>query len=378
MLGGQAVNVTTNAGGVTVGANATTAYNGTVLIPGLLPSGNVTVSDTADLSPHISSIPTLAGGSVPANTPVSVFGGANVTVTDSGSPVTVGDVSATNNVVAATGTVTVTDTAQIVHDNIVNLDDNPVIDIGGTALTVTTNAGDVVIGTAAGTAGTEPTGNIAVTDTGSDTVQAYGGINATIAATNGTVIVGAGTAATTLTGNVSVTETGLFTGDTGVLLVPAGAPAGSLPGSNIVINGGVNVVASTTGGNVTAGTAKTPITGTVVITDTQVGPSSDAFNVIGGASATGATTPSVSITSTATSGAITVGVAGTEAALNTAGTALKTPNGLPQRHDLDRGRVGGGQQLRRRDERVRHGRGQREHQRRDLGQHHRRWFRHGR
>ncbi len=320
ILGGQAINVTTNAGGVNIGANAMTAYNGTVLIPGLEPSGNVTVSDTADLSPTISVIPTATGGTVAAITPVNVFSGANVNITDSGSPVTVGNFLGTN-VVAPTGTVTVTDTAQVAHDGIVNKDDNVTTDIGGTAITITTNAGDVTIGTATAVAGTEPTGNITVTDTGTDSVVAYGGVNDVIAATNGLILIGAaaGVAATNPTGNVTATETGLFTGDTGIV------------NSSITVAGGVNVTAATTGGSVTIGTAKTPITGTVVITDTQVGASSDSFVVVGGVAGTSG--PSVSITTTATSGAIQVSptaavFTGTAAngALNTAGTALKTPS----------------------------------------------------
>lgn len=321
ILGGQAINVTTNAGGVTVGQTAAVAYNGTVLIPGLLSTGNVTITDTSDLSPHNAHTPTATGPvGFASTTPVFVYGGADVTVTDSGSPITVGNNNGAN-VVAPTGTVTATDTAQVAHDGIVNLDDNVVTDIGGIDVKVTTNAGDVTIGTGgAGILGTEPTGNITVTDTGTDTVTAFGGIIDTIAATNGAVLLGAGNTTTNPTGNVSVTESGLFTGDTGILLGT----------SSVTVDGGVNVTVATTGGAVTVGTAKTPVTGAVVITDTQVGASSDGFTVIGGAA--GATGPSVSITTTATSGAIQVapslpvftGTAG-NGALNAAGTALKTP-----------------------------------------------------
>jgi hypothetical protein len=329
ILGGTTVNVTTNAGGVSIGANAVTAYNGTVLIPGLEPTGNVTVSDTADLAPSTGTvIPTTVGGFIAAITPVNVFGGANVSVTDAGSIVNVGSFNGTN-VVAPTGTVTVADTAQVVHDGIVNKDNSVITDIGGTAVTITTNAGDVMIGTSTAIAGTEPTGDINVIDTGTDSVTSFGGVNATVAATNGFILVGAaaGVAATNPTGNVTATETGLFTGNTGI--IPGG--------TGITVAGGVTVTTSTTGGNTIVGTAKTPITGPVTVSDTQVGPSSDPITVVGGVA--GATGPSVAITTTATSGAIQVGptaavFTGTagNAALNTAGTGLKTPadyaNGL--------------------------------------------------
>jgi hypothetical protein len=317
ILGGQAVNVTTNTGGVTIGVNAVTAFNGTVLTPGLEPTGNVTVTDTSDLSALRSTIttgpefgdPGEPTEQVAALTPVAVFGGANVTVTDSGSAVTIGDATDGSNIIAPTGAVVVMDTAQVANDQIINLDNHLVTDVGGTTVTITTNAGGVMVGTAAGTAGTEPTGNVSVTDTATDPVSVFGGANVTVAATNGAVTIGNGTAASDASGNVSVTETGLFTG------------AASIVNSTVTVDGGVNVTVTTTGGSVVVGTPSTPVTGVVMITDTQVGVNTDSFNVVGGNAATGA---SVTIATTATSGSITVGVPGT-AALNAAGTALANP-----------------------------------------------------
>ena len=83
----------------------------------------------------------------------------------------------------------------------------------------------------------------------------------------------------------------------------------------------MNVTVNSTGGGATVGTKATPVTGQVTITDTQVGANKDAFTVVGGNNATGT---SVSITTTATSGAITVGLPGA-AALNAAGIALANP-----------------------------------------------------
>ncbi len=327
VLGGMATTITTNAGGVQVGQTSALAYNGSVLTPGLEPSGDVNITDTADVSASVVAATIAKTGVSPfvytafgtshnlnAETPVFVYGGANVTVTNSGSAVTVGDYNAATNtnVVAPTAAVTITDTASVTHDGVINADDHVVSVFGGTNVTITTNAGDVQVGTAAGVAGTEPTGNITITSTGYDQnhlgVQAYGGVNVTVSAANAPVVIGAKAPGANPSGNVTVTETGLFTGTT------------ALDGSAVTINGGVNATVTTTGGNVAAGVAATPMTGVVSVTDTQVGVSKDAITVVGGNAATG---NSVSITTTPTSGAIQVG-GPTAAVLTTAGTALKT------------------------------------------------------
>ena len=327
VLGGQAATITTNAGGVQVGQTSALAYNGSVLTPGLEPSGDVNITDTADVSASVVAATIAKTGVSPftytygtshnlsAETPVFVYGGANVTVTDSGSAVTVGDYNAATNtnVVAPTGAVTITDTAATTADGVINADNHVVSDFGGTAVTITTNAGDVQVGTAAGVAGTEPTGDITITSTGYGQahagVQAYGGVNVTVSAANAPVLIGAKAPGANPSGNVTVTESGLFTGGT------------ALDHSAVVINGGVNATVTTTGGSVSAGVAATPMTGVVSVTDTQVGVNSDAIAVVGGNATTG---NSVSITTTPTSGNIQVG-GPTAAVLTTAGTALKTP-----------------------------------------------------
>lgn len=293
VIGGKNVSVTTNTGSVSIGGTQLNTGSSSVGVAGQNPTGDVTVVDTA----------TGAGASV------SVFGGANVNVSNAGGAVTVGGSAGTATFVP-TGTVTVTDTAPLAYDNanagggagVFNSTQNAVNVQGGTTVNVTTNAGNVTVGNAAYVAGLEPSGAVTVVNSSTGNVSVYGGTDDTVTAAGGTVVVGAGTAQTNASGNVTVTQSAVETG--GVF------------GSSVTVDGGANVTVNTTGGSVTAGVAATPVTGAVSITDTFVGTSNDAFSVVGGTT--------VSITTTASGGAINVGSVAPQ--LNAAGTALANGN----------------------------------------------------
>jgi hypothetical protein len=284
VVGGNNVSITTNAGSVSVGA---ANFNGSVAVAGQNPAGNVTVVDTASVS-------TIAASN---NADVTVYGGANVNVQDAGGNVTIGNVNG-NNVVAPSGTITVTDTSQVAYDNVLDTQNRVVNVTGGTTVNVTTNAGNVVVGSTTGVAGSQPTGAVTVVDSSLGNVWVYGGTNDTITAAGGAVTVGNGTALTNATGNLTVTQSAVETG-------------GQF-GSSVTVNGGANVTVNTTGGSVTAGVTATPVTGAVAITDTFVGTNGDTFTVVGG--------KTVAINTTATNGSISVGNVAPQ--LNVAGTAL--------------------------------------------------------
>ncbi|WP_018420475.1 DUF4214 domain-containing protein [Paraburkholderia tuberum] len=285
VVGGNNVSITTNAGSVSVGA---ANFNGSVAVAGQNPAGNVTVVDTASVS-------TIAASNA---ADVTVYGGANVNVTDAGGAVTIGNVNG-NNVVAPSGTVTVTDTSQLAFDRVLDTQNRVVSVTGGTTVNVTTNAGSVVVGGAgSGVAGSQSTGAVTVVDSSLGSVSVYGGTNDTITAAGGVVTVGNSTALTNATGNVAVTQSAVETG-------------GQF-GSTVAVNGGVNVTVNTTGGSVTAGATATPVTGAVATTDTFVGTNTDAFTVVGGTT--------VAINTTASNGSVSVGNVAPK--LNVAGTAL--------------------------------------------------------
>jgi hypothetical protein len=275
ILGGHDVSVTTDAGNVTIGDDYT---SNSTLIAGQNPTGTVDVTDTTNGS-------------------VTVDGGTNVTVDSSGGSVVIGAESG-SNVVAPTGSVSVTDTAKVAFDGILNTNEHDVTILGGTNVSVTTNAGGVTIGDYSGTVGAQPSGTVQVTDTTASEVDVYGGTNVSVNSAGGWVEIGNGTAATDPTGNITVTESAIETGwnewDSGV-----------------DISGGKNVTVNTTGGDVWVGDGN-PAAGAVSITDTFVGNNIDSFYVNGGTT--------VSITTTATDGDIEVGNVAAE--FNTAGTAL--------------------------------------------------------
>ena len=207
VIGGTNVSVTTNTGDVYVGDDAINAA-GDALLAGENPSGNVTVVDTA--TNHESF--------------VQVDGGVNVTVTDSGGSVYVGNVNTDNStgdtglddvVSAVTGAVTIVDHAAATWTNTTGAGQTIEV-IGGASVSVTTNTASVYIGgsatdvtaddatvpaiNAAGTAflaGQEPTGNVTVTDTataetnGDAEIDVFGGANVTVTASGVDVNIGA-------------------------------------------------------------------------------------------------------------------------------------------------------------------------------------------
>ena len=306
-VGGSTVNIVTNANSVVVGG---TILNGLTAVTNENPTGDVVVNDTAVVG--VNQIKAAGGASV------TVDGGQNVAITNAGGAVNVGGFGVQNPliVVAPTGTETVTDTAPVLFDNVFNkAADRAVNTLGGTTVTIVTNAGAVLVGTADGKASSEPTGAVTVTDTASagiappDGIIVFGGTTVTATSANGAIVIGNGSAKTNPTGNVTATVSGIETG---------GIKTGSF-GSNITVNGGVNVTAKTTGGNVTIGAKTTPVTGVVVVNDTFAGTQSqDVITVIGGAAAAGGA--AVTVNTTKSAGAITVG--NIEPLIDATGTAI--------------------------------------------------------
>lgn len=200
------------------------------------------------------------------NGSVDLFGGLNDTVT------AVGGVT----VDGAAGTVTAT-----------NFGSGDISISGGTNITATQYDGDITI--------SGETGTVQATDTNpGGTVSVDNGTNVSVTA-EGDVTVG-GTAAPS--GSISVTING-----------PIELENAPLP--TVTANGGTSATVNTTGGNVALGTASAPIGGNVVITDTNTGPSTDAFAVM--------TVGGVTLNTTPTSGNITIG---DDATLNASGTGL--------------------------------------------------------
>ena len=238
---------------------------------------NVTVTDTASGS--------AAGG-------VTVDGGNNISVTENGSTTTasaiiIGGTSTTNPAGTVSVTVTGTGNTTVATD-------------GGTGTTVATSqSGAVTIGEY-----TASTGAVTVTDTNG---VSGGG---TIAVTGGTAITVTDTAAVTGSGEVgdanAVTATG--NSSTGAISVTQTAVAGGL----ITVDGGTNVTVSTTGNLGTSTVAvggTTAPTGTVTVTDTNTNSNSaDVISV--DANSAKDTTGAISVTTTATLGAIAVGTTG--------------------------------------------------------------------
>ena len=334
-IGGTTVNITTNANSVTVGGNIA---NGAKIATNENPSGNVTVVDTAT-AVAASSIPVAFPGLpiVPvAGAFVTVFGGANVSVTNAGGNVNIGSkvvggVGGGAVSTAPSGTITVVDTAPVTFDGvingpiptllsgIINVGGHAVTSFGGTTVSVTSNAGGIAVGDVLGSATLEPTGSVTTVDTASagpgnqDATAIFGGTSVTATSANGSITVGTAiaTPGTNPTGNVITTIAGIETG-------------GQFAASTTAVFGGLNVNAATTGGNVAVGSVQAPTGGAVLITDTFAGTqNADVFTVTGGVGS--GTTAAVSIVTTATSGAITVGNAINPGALDSTGAALLTP-----------------------------------------------------
>ena len=309
-LGGANVTVTTNTGGVTVGGKT---VNGNSFLPGQNPTGAVSVTDTSNL------------------VAVNVFGGTTVNVAASGDAVTIGAANNATQVEGPSGAVTVTNTAPVTYDGLINNTSQSVTDIGGTTVSVTTNAGGVTIGNPTGLPNSEPTGAITVTDTALNGavnaaiiggaaglaaagIQIFGGTSVSVTASGQPVVVGSPTiAAVDPTGAVTVAQSAV--------------ESGGQFGSSIQVNGGAAVTITTTGSGGTVGASAgvqvgqntSPVTGAVSITDTFVGPNLDTFNVVGG------TTVSITTTALTAAGSINVGNQTAPVALNAAGTALANP-----------------------------------------------------
>jgi hypothetical protein len=215
---------------------------------------------------------------------VTVAGGNNVLVNETGATATasaikVGGSSTTN----PTGAVNVVVTGK--GNTTVTVD-------GGSSETVTTNAtGAVSLGT-----NTTATGAATVTDTGG----------------TGTITIGSGSSATVTT-TATAANAVTISGVTGADTVTESAVTGGL----ITIDGGTGVTVNTTGniaGAVATIGSNAVVTGAISVTDTNsLAASADVINIdtLAGSAPVGA----VTVTTGATSGAITVGV-------NTAGKGV--------------------------------------------------------
>ena len=335
VIGGTSVSVTTNTASVYVGGfandmsedNTTVPFinaAGTAFLAGQEPTGNVTITDTATAENN-------------GDAEIDVFGGANVTVTASGVDVNIGavvlagnDVSnvggcsdmivAANDIVSApTGAVVVTNTAAVGFDGITNNNNESVSVIGGTTVNVTTNSGNVFIGSETGDVGSEASGNVTVVDSATSPgteVGVFGGANVNITSSAGFIGVGLGTAATNPTGSVTINQAGVDTGyqnDNAIYVSGAGEGASvtiNTTGAGWHIDAPGPIAGIVVGGDILDDL--TPVTGAVLINDTYSGRQHDDIAVYGGTT--------VTINDTASSeNFIDVGV---DPALNGIGAAL--------------------------------------------------------
>ena len=173
VYGGTDVNVTTNAGRVTIGNNTITKT---------LPTGNITVVDTANDGQNAAI----------ANAGVTVFGGVNVNVTAADANVTIGGKAGYN----PTGTVTVTESKANTQQDLASAAGNHAITIdGGNGVTVSAQGQSVTVGANQGTAGAQVvTQNAVLTGAGlaagAGAVEVDGGTTVNITTTGGAVTVG--------------------------------------------------------------------------------------------------------------------------------------------------------------------------------------------
>ncbi len=319
VFGGNNVTITNTTPGAANGAaGAITVGDVNYRAVSNLPTGNVTITETNSIAYN-----GLAGSTNNnvVNGAISVFGGKDVTITTNGAnAVDIGQVgnAAKENALNPTGAITVTNTG------VETAAAAGAIQItGGTDVTVTSTGSNVSIGrnvNAVTDAVSNPTGTVTVTETMNGagfgrTVSIDGGTDVTVNAKGQTVVIG-NSVASAPTGAVVVNQADIFTGNTNAVL--NGTNAG-----NVSVFGGTDVTVNTTGGNVTVGGVKggvnTVPSGAVQITNTFGGVGADTVSVQGGTT--------VAITTTKTNGAISVGAA--SAALNAAGTALKDANLAP-------------------------------------------------
>jgi hypothetical protein len=329
VFGGSNVTVTNNA---LNGAGAITVGDSTYKVASNNTTGNVTIVEAAQIAYN-----GLAGSTNNnvASGAISVFGGASVSITtNAANAINIGNLGvAKEDKLNPTGAITVVNTG-IVDDNAAATR-GAILITGGTDVAVTTTGADVTIGRGANGAidqVSNPKGTVTVNETMNGagfarTVTIDGGTAVTVNAKGQNVVIGSGVASAP-TGAVVVNQADIFTGNSGYL--------NSTNPGNITVNGGTTVTVKTTGGNVNVGAVvggvNTVASGAVDITRTFSGPGSDSTTVQGGAK--------VTITTTKTSGDITVGAAAAQAvgfnynatasgALNAAGTALKDANLAP-------------------------------------------------
>lgn len=299
------------------GAGAITVGDIGYVDPSNQPKGNVTITETNQIAYN-----GLAGSSNNnvVNGAISVYGGKDVSITTNGAnAVNVGNLGAAKeNALNPTGAITVTNTGieTVAAAGAINI-------TGGTDVSVTTTGSNVTIGRAANAVtdqASNPTGDVTVTQTMNGagfgrTVTIDGGKDVTVNAKGQAVNIGTAVASAP-TGAVVVNQADIFTGSTNAVL--NGTNAG-----NVTVRGGTDVTINTTGGNVAVGGVvggvNTVPSGAVKVTNTFGGVGADTVTVQGGTT--------VDITTTKTSGAITVGA--NSAALNAAGTALKDANLAP-------------------------------------------------
>jgi hypothetical protein len=322
VMGGSSVTITDNAaivGGVAAGAGAITVGDANYRTATNNTTGNVTITETNTVA--FNNLDGATNNNT-ASGKIAVYGGKDVSITtNAANNITVGQTTATKtNENNAKGAVTITNTGVSVNtatNGVAAAAQGAVTVTGGTTVNVTTTGGNVTIGRANNAAydtTANPTGDVTVTETMNmagfgRAIAIDGGASVTVAAKGQTVTIGA-SAASAPTGAVLVNQSDVFTGNTNAVL------NGTNPG-NVTVNGGTTVTVNTTGGTVTVGGVvagvNTVASGAVAITNTFSGPGADAVSVQGGTT--------VGITTTKTSGAITVGNA--SAALTADGTALK-------------------------------------------------------
>ncbi|NEX60897.1 beta strand repeat-containing protein [Noviherbaspirillum galbum] len=192
VYGGTDVNVTTNAGGVVIGTNTLTAT---------LPTGNITITSTANDQQ----------AAAKANAAITAFGGKNVTVNAADVDVTLGGTTGYN----PTGVIAVKETAASTNRDVATGNVHTVTINGGNGVTVNAQGQNVSVGAAQGTGGAQVvTQSGVMTGAGmggaNGTVEVDGGSTVSVTTTGGAVTVGKGSAAGAAfnaTGAVTVTNT---------------------------------------------------------------------------------------------------------------------------------------------------------------------------
>jgi len=312
VFGGADVVVNDTAlGGSSPAAGAITVGDVGFVAPSNLPSGNVTVTESASIAYN-----GLAGSSNNAKNggAIGVYGGKNIAITtNAANVINIGNLGAVKeNALNATGTINVTNTGVETAAATGNM-----LITGGTNVTVSTTGSNVTIGRTANAVidqASNPSGDVTVTETMNGngfgrTVTINGGEDIVVNAKGQNVVVGTAVKSAP-TGSITVTQSDMLTGNTDAYL--AGTNAG-----NVTVAGGTTVTVNTTGGHVAVGAVvggvNTVSSGTVDIARTFSGPGADTTAVQGGTT--------VNITTTKTSGAVTVGAASD--VLTADGTALK-------------------------------------------------------